>query len=49
VIPDYVDGHGWREATRELPLSYMGRGPSDEPGFFRAAYAAGVAARKLLA
>ena len=49
VIPDYVDGHGWREATRELPLSSMGRGPGDDPGFFRAAYAAGVAARKLIA
>ena len=49
VIPDYVDGHGWREATRELPLSSMGRGPGEDPGFFRAAYAAGVAARKLLA
>lgn len=49
VIPDYVDGHGWREATRELPLSSMGRGPGDDPGFFRAAYAAGVAARRLIA
>ncbi len=48
VIPDYVDGHGWQEATRELPLSYMGRGPNDDPGFFRAAFAAGFAARKLL-
>ena len=30
-----------------LPLSHMGRGPDEDPEFFAAAYAAGVAARKL--
>jgi hypothetical protein len=48
VVPEFVDGNGWQEATRELPLSHMGRGPREDPGFFRAAFAAGVAARKLL-
>ena len=41
------DGEGWREACEGLPLSHMGRGPDDDPEFFAAAYAAGVAARKL--
>jgi uncharacterized protein DUF3866 len=39
---------GWREACEGLPLSHMGRGPDDDPEFFAAAYAAGVAARALL-
>ena len=42
------DGAGWREACVGLPLSHMGRGPDDDPAFFEAAYAAGVAARRLL-
>ena len=42
------DGAGWREACAGLPLSHMGRGPDDDPAFFEAAYAAGVAARRLL-
>lgn len=42
------DGLGWEEACADLPLSHMGRGPHDDPAFFRAAYAAGVAARRLL-
>ena len=41
------DGEGWREACEGLPLSHMGRGPDDDPDFFAAAYAAGVAAREL--
>ena len=41
-------GHGWREACEGLPLSHMGRGPDDDPGFFAVAYAAGVAARELV-
>ena len=45
VVPQ--DGEGWREACEGLPLSHMGRGPDDDPEFFAAAYAAGVAARKL--
>jgi hypothetical protein len=30
-----------------LPLSHMGRGPDEDPEFFAAAFAAGVAAREL--
>ncbi len=47
TVPDEADGEGWREACAGLPLSHMGRGPDEEPAFFRAAYAAGVAARVL--
>jgi hypothetical protein len=42
------DGDGWEEACAGLPLSHMGRGPEDDAAFFRAAYAAGVAVRRLL-
>jgi hypothetical protein len=42
------DGSGWREACAGLPLSHMGRGPDEDPAFFESAFAAGVAARKLL-
>ena len=38
---------GWREACEGLPLSHMGRGPDDDPEFFAAAFAAGLAARAL--
>jgi hypothetical protein len=48
VLAEDEDGAGWREACTGLPLSHMGRGPDDDPAFFRAAYAAGVAARRLL-
>ena len=41
------DGVGWEEACAGLPLSHMGRGPDEDPAFFRAAYAAGVVARRL--
>lgn len=41
------DGDGWREACEGLPLSHMGRGPDEDPEFFEAAYAAGVAAKRL--
>jgi hypothetical protein len=47
VVPQ--DGDGWREACEGLPLSHMGRGPDDDPEFFAAAYAAGAAARELVA
>jgi Protein of unknown function (DUF3866) len=40
-------GEGWREACAGLPLSHMGRGPDEDPDFFAAAYAAGLAAREL--
>jgi hypothetical protein len=47
LVPADEDGDGWKEACLALPLSHMGRGPTDDPAFFRAAYAAGVAARRL--
>ena len=40
-------GEGWEEACAGLPLSHMGRGPAEDPAFFRSAYAAGLAARDL--
>jgi len=46
--PDEVETDGWERACAGLPLSHMGRGPDEDPGFFRAAYAAGVVARSLL-
>ena len=49
VVAEDADGEGWREACGGLPLSHMGRGPDDDPSFFRAAYAAGIAARRLVA
>ena len=42
-----ADGEGWEEACAGLPLRHMGRGPDEDPAFFRAAFAAGVAARRL--
>lgn len=47
LLADDTDGEGWEDACAGLPLSHMGRGPADDPAFFRAAYAAGVAAGKL--
>jgi hypothetical protein len=49
VVAGDDDAEGWREACAGLPLSHMGRGPDEDPAFFAAAYAAGRAARKLLA
>ena len=48
VVAADADAGGWREACAGLPLSHMGRGPDEDPAFFAAAYAAGVAARRLL-
>ena len=48
IVAAEADGAGWEEACAGLPLAHMGRGPPDDPAFFRAAFAAGVAARKLL-
>jgi Protein of unknown function (DUF3866) len=48
VVADEADGEGWREACDGLPLSHMGRSPDEDAAFFAAAYAAGVAARRLL-
>ncbi|MCP9486364.1 MAG: DUF3866 family protein [Gaiellaceae bacterium MAG52_C11] len=46
TVPGDADGDGWEQACVGLPLSHMGRGPGEEPAFFRAAYAAGAAARR---
>ena len=48
VVAAESDGEGWEEACAGLPLSHMGRGPAEDPAFFRAAYAAGVTARTLV-
>jgi Protein of unknown function (DUF3866) len=49
VVAGEADADGWREACDGLDLSHMGRGPDEDPAFFAAAYAAGIAARRLLA
>ena len=49
VVISEEDPDGWREACAGLPLSHMGRGPDEDPVFFEAAYAAGRAARTMLA
>lgn len=46
--PDDVATDGWEDACGGLPLLHMGRGPGDDPAFFRAAFAAGVVARGLV-
>ena len=48
VVAADEDGEGWEEACAGLPLSHMGRGPMRIPTFFRAAYSAGVVARRML-
>ena len=48
VLDLALDGEGWEEACAGLPLSHMGRSPEEDPAFFRAAYAAGVTARRLI-
>jgi hypothetical protein len=48
VVAEDSDGDGWEPACAGLPLAHMGRGPEHDPRFFRAAFAAGVAARELL-
>jgi Protein of unknown function (DUF3866) len=40
-----VEVTGWEEACAGLPLDHMGRGPSQDPWFFAAAFAAGRLAR----
>ena len=36
-----VNAAGWEAACAPLPLSHMGRGPTEDPWFFAAAFAAG--------
>ena len=43
-----VDASGWQAACAGLPLAHMGRGPTEDPDFFAAAYAAGRLARELV-
>jgi hypothetical protein len=38
----------WAAACAGLPLAHMGRGPQEDPVFFRAAFAAGLAARRIV-
>ena len=47
-VPPQSAGDGWEEACAGLPLDHMGRGPEEDPDFFQAAFAAGVAARGLV-
>ena len=47
--PDEIATDGWEDACAGLPLRHMGRGPEEDPAFFRAAFAAGVVARGMLA
>ncbi|MBA2461500.1 MAG: DUF3866 domain-containing protein, partial [Actinobacteria bacterium] len=46
--PDEVATDEWEEACAGLPLSHMGRGPTEDAAFFRAAFAAGVVARSMV-
>jgi Protein of unknown function (DUF3866) len=46
--PDEVETLGWEDACATLPLRHMGRGPDEDPAFFRAAFAAGVVASGML-
>jgi hypothetical protein len=46
LVPQELEPEGWREACAGLTLSHMGRGPDEDPAFFAAAYAAGLAARR---
>jgi len=48
TVASDADGEGWEEACAGLPLLHMGRGPDDDPAFFRAAYAAGAVARRMV-
>jgi hypothetical protein len=45
---DAVDVSDWEEACAGLPLLHMGRGPTEDPWFFAAAFAAGRLAKSLL-
>jgi hypothetical protein len=46
--PDEIATDGWEDACKDLPLRHMGRGPDEDPAFFRTAFAAGVIARGML-
>ena len=46
--PDEIATDGWEDACADLPLRHMGRGPDEDPAFFRTAFAAGVIAKGML-
>ena len=46
--PDEIATDGWEDACAGLPLRHMGRGPDEDPAFFRTAFAAGVIAQGML-
>jgi Protein of unknown function (DUF3866) len=46
LTADLVDVDGWETECDGLPLSHMGRGPSEDPVFFATAFAAGRLARE---
>ncbi len=46
--PIEIATDGWEDACAGLPLSHMGRGPDEDPAFFRTAFAAGVIATGML-
>src|SRR5688572_3243755 len=48
VVAEDSAGDGWEAACAGLSLAHMGRGPAEDPAFFRAAFAAGMAARALI-
>ena len=47
-VRESVNVTGWEEACAGLPLDHMGRGPTEDPLFFAAAFAAGRLARSLV-
>ena len=47
-VREAVDVTGWQEVCAALPLDHMGRGPTEDPLFFAAAFAAGRLARSLV-
>lgn len=47
-VRETVDVTGWQEVCTALPLDHMGRGSTEDPLFFAAAFAAGRLARSLV-
>jgi hypothetical protein len=47
--PEDPDVSDWKETCAGLPMSHMGRGPSEDPWFFIMAFTAGRLARQMLA
>jgi hypothetical protein len=49
ITVEPVDAAGWESACTKLPLDHMGWGPTEDPWFFAASFAAGRVAQRLLA